>query len=76
VTRRVLQQNSPSTTVFACATIGKVMLSHSKNRRLAQLKGVPVQAGTHFFNLKNHMQPFDFIDVFYFGTTMHNIIRL
>ena len=43
---------------------------------LAQLQGVPVQAGTPFFNPKNPMQPFDFIDVFYFGTTMHKIKRL
>ena len=43
---------------------------------LAQLKGVPVQLGTTYFRPKKPMQPFDFIDVFHFGTTMHKILRL
>ena len=45
-------------------------------RRLAQHKGVPVQAGTPLFIAEKPTQPFDFIDVFHFGTTMHRIKRL
>jgi hypothetical protein len=52
------------------------MLSHSEIRLLAQLKGVPVQAGTTFFDRQKTVQPFDFIGVFDFGTTMHKIKRL
>jgi hypothetical protein len=51
-------------------------MSLSNFCRLAQLQGVPVQAGTPFFNPKKPMQTFDFIDVFHFGTTMHRQIRL
>jgi hypothetical protein len=43
---------------------------------LAQLKGVPVQAGTPFLKAKKFVQTFDSIDVFHFGTTMHKIKRL
>jgi hypothetical protein len=52
------------------------MQTPSKFAALAQLKGVPVQAGTPFFSPKKPLQPFDFIDVFHFGTTMHRLKRL
>ena len=51
-------------------------MSLSDFRHLAQLKGVPVQAGTTYFKPKKPVQTFDFIDVFHFGTTMHKIKRL
>jgi hypothetical protein len=52
------------------------MRARSKFAALAQLKGVPVQAGTPFFNPKKPVQPFEFIEVFHFGTTMHRLKRL
>ena len=48
-------------------------MSLSDFRHLAQLKAVPVQAGTPYLRTKKTMQTFDFIDVFHFGTTMHKI---
>jgi len=43
---------------------------------LAQLKGVPAQPGTTFFNPKKPLQPFEFIGFFDFGTTLHKIKRI
>jgi len=51
-------------------------MSRSDFCHLAQLKGVPVQPGTTYFNPKKPLQAFDFIYVFHFGTTMHRIKRL
>jgi hypothetical protein len=51
-------------------------MSRSDFRQLAQLKVVPTQPGTPFLKPKKPMQPFDFIDVFHFGTTMHKIKRI
>jgi hypothetical protein len=51
-------------------------MDRSDFRLLAQLEAVPVQAGTPFFSPQKHAQPFEFIDVFHFGTTWHKQIRL
>ena len=51
-------------------------MSHSDFCRLAQLKAVPVQAGTPFFIAEKPKQPFDFVGFFLFGTTWHKIKRL
>ncbi|CAB4122840.1 hypothetical protein UFOVP37_68 [uncultured Caudovirales phage] len=51
-------------------------MDRSDFQLLAQLKAVPVQAGTPFLNTPKPVQPFEFIEVFHFGTTLHKIKRI
>jgi hypothetical protein len=51
-------------------------MDRSDFQLLAQLKAVPVQAGTPFLNAMKPPQPFEFIGFSEFGTTLHKIKRI